>query len=196
MFFNAKNVTNKAKHELNRQTQQNMENKEQKFNTIVADNGGRIMRICRYYNPNTEDQKDMYQEILVNIWKSLDGFRGEAAISTWIYRIAVNTSLSFTGKAFKQMKLMVDTDTQNLSSLLADDMLNEKMIQEKQLNLLQLELNLLSVIDKSLISLLLEGLSMREIADVIGITEPNVKVKIHRIKEQLKNKLNGGNHAE
>ncbi len=170
-----------------------MLNKEDKFKKLVDENGEKIQRICRYYNANSEDQKDMYQEILVNIWKSLDNFRGDSAISTWIYRIAVNTSLGFTGKVFKEMKLLVDAETENLSSLLADESLEEKLIQEEQLNLIQLELNQLSVIDKSLISLMLEGLSMREIADVIGITEPNVKVKIHRIKEHLKTQLKGGN---
>lgn len=167
--------------------------KENKFNDIVADNGERIKRICNYYSSNQEDRKDMYQEILVNIWKSLDSFRGDASISTWIYRIAVNTSLGFTGKAFKQMQMIVDADTENIS-LLLDDGIDEKLEQEARLNQLQMELNQMSVIEKSLMSLLLEGLSMREIADVIGITEPNVKVKIHRIKEQLKSKLSGGKH--
>ncbi|MDE5417056.1 RNA polymerase sigma factor [Labilibaculum sp. DW002] len=170
-----------------------MVKKEEKFNDIVTDNSERIKRICSYYSPNSEDRKDMYQEILVNIWKSLDSFRGDAAMSTWIYRIAVNTSLGFTGKAFKQMQMMVNTDTENIG-VLFDDGLEEKLKQESQLNQLQMELNQMSVIDKSLMSLLLEGLSMREIADVIGITEPNVKVKIHRIKEQLKSKLSGGKH--
>lgn len=170
-----------------------MVKKENKFNDIVTDNGERIRRICNYYSSNQEDRKDMYQEVLVNIWKSLDSFRGDASISTWIYRIAVNTSLGFTGKAFKQMQMIVDADTEKLS-LLFDDSSEEKLKQESQLNKLQMELNQLSVIDKSLISLMLEGLSMREIADIIGITEPNVKVKIHRIKEQLKTKLAGGKH--
>lgn len=173
-----------------------MTQKEEQFKTLITENGDRILRICRYYNPNTEDQKDMYQEILINIWKSLDNFRGDAALSTWIYRIAVNTSLSFTGKAFKQMKLLVNVDTENLNSLFGDESLEEKIKQEHQFALLQLELNQLSVIDKSMISLMLEGLTMREIAEVIGITEPNVKVKIHRIKEQLKLKMTGGNYEK
>jgi len=166
--------------------------KEDQFNQILSENSDRIQRICRYYNSNTEDQKDMYQEVLVNIWKSLDNFRGDSAISTWVYRVAVNTSLSFTGKTYKQMKLIVSTDTQNLSSILDDEGLEDKQKEESQFNLLQSELNMLSVIDKALISLMLEGLSMKEIADVIGINEPNVKVKIHRIKAQLKTKLSGG----
>nr|WP_320022149.1 RNA polymerase sigma factor [uncultured Draconibacterium sp.] len=165
--------------------------KEEKFNTIVSDNSERIRNICRYYNSNAEDQKDMYQEVLVNIWKSLDSFRGDSAMSTWVYRVAVNTSLTFTGKAFRHMKLMVNSETTNLNSILDDENLKQKLAEEKLLERMQLELNQLSVIDKALISLMLEGLSMKEIAEVIGITEPNVKVKIHRIKSQLKEKLKG-----
>ncbi len=158
------------------------------FNKIVHDNGDRIRRICNYYSTNQEDRKDMYQEILVNIWKSLDSFRGASAVSTWIYRIAVNTSLGFTGKAFKHLKLFVNTETENIS-LILDESIEDKLKEEEQFNILQRELNQLSVIDKTLITLLLEEISMREIADIIGITEPNVKVKIHRIKEKLKTKL-------
>lgn len=168
--------------------------KEALFNKILAENRERIKRICRYYNSNSEDQKDMYQEVLVNIWKSLDNFRGDSAVSTWVYRVAVNTSLSYTGKSFKKMKLMVSADTQNLNTILEDEDFEAKQMEEIQFNRLQNELNLLSVIDKALISLMLEGLSMREIADIIGITESNVKVKIHRIKVNLKTKLNGGNN--
>ena len=168
--------------------------KKNRFNRIVSENGDRIQRICRYYNSNAEDQKDMYQEVLVNIWRSLDNFRGDSALSTWIYRIAVNTSLSFTGKTFKRMKLQISADTQNLNSILDEENLEAKLKQESQLNRLQDELNLLSVIDKTLISLMLEGLTMREIADIIGITESNVRVKIHRIKGELKNKLKGNDH--
>jgi len=163
--------------------------KEEKFNQIVAENNERIKRICRYYNSNAHDQKDMFQEVLINIWKSLDNFRGDSTINTWIYRIAINTSLSYTGKAYKNMKLMVSADTQNLSTIIDEENLKAKLIQEKYLESLQKELNILSVIDKSLISLMLEGLTMKEIADVIGITETNVKVKIHRIKTQLKMRL-------
>ncbi len=169
-----------------------MANKEEQFKQVIAENDDRILRICRYYAPSNEEQKDIYQEILINIWKSLANFRGEAALSTWIYRVAVNTALSFTGKAFKRMKLHVDFETKNLSSLGNDEEFEQKIREEEQLNQLQTELNQLSVIDKALVSLILEGLSMREIADIIGITEPNARVKIHRIKEMLRKKMKGG----
>lgn len=169
--------------------------KEELFNKIVSENSDRIRRICAFYNANTHDQQDMCQEVLVNIWNSLDNFRGESAVSTWIYRIAVNTSLQYTGKAYKNMKLIVNADTGILSNVLDDQELSYKQLEEEQFENLQRELNLLSVIDKALISLMLEGLSMKEIAEVIGITETNVKVKIHRIKAELKNKLKEKNHV-
>ncbi len=169
-------------------------NKEEKFKAIISENSDRIRRICRYYNGNQEDQKDMYQEVLVNIWKSLDNFRGDAAITTWIYRVAVNTSLTFTGKAYRRMKLLVYGDMQKVTTVIDDESLTEKLKKEQLLNQLQTELNQLPVMDKALISLMLEGISMKEIADIIGITEPNVKVKIHRIKTQLKEKLKNIDH--
>lgn len=160
--------------------------KEIRFKHIIEENTNRINSICRYYCKNAEDQKDMYQEVLVNIWKSLDKFKGESAISTWIYRIAVNTSLSFSGKTYRNTKLYIDRDLQSMNFLLDEDDLEQKRTTEYQLEQLEISLNLLSVIDKALMSLVLEGLPIREIADVVGLTEPNVKVKIHRIKEQLK----------
>jgi len=165
------------------------DSKELRFKQIIEENKLRIDGICRYYSSNSEDRKDLYQEILVNIWKSLDKFRGDSAISTWIYRIAVNTSLSFAGKAYRNMNLSIDQTPQSLNILLDNDELELKQKKEQQLEALEAELNLLSIIDKALISLVLEGLSMREIADIIGLTEPNVKVKIHRIKETLKQQL-------
>ncbi len=164
--------------------------KEKKFNEIVSENSERIQRICRYYNANTADQQDMYQEILTNIWKSLDNFRGDAKLSTWVYRIAVNVSIAYTSKSFKESKLYVNADTDNLGGIIADTHPEETLKEEQQVEDLQNAINTLSVIDKALISLTLEGLSMKEIANVIGITEPNVKVKIHRIKTQLKEQLN------
>jgi RNA polymerase sigma-70 factor, ECF subfamily len=170
--------------------------KEQQFKQVVEQNRDRIQRICRYYAPTEEDQKDMYQEVLINIWKSLDSFRGDSAISTWIYRIAVNTSLGFTGRELQRLKLNVSADAGNLRNLLdQEDDEPDKMEREFQLTEIETALNQLSVIEKLLISLALEKLSMREIADIVGITEPNVRVKIHRIKETLRDQLISKGHA-
>lgn len=170
-----------------------MINKEEYFKLVVEQNKERILRICKSYAPSEEDCKDMYQEVLINIWKSLESFKGNSEIGTWIYRIAVNTSLTFAGKQYKRMKLNVDIETSNLKSLL-DDERDEALIKENRFQELQVHLNQLSVIDKALMGLVLEGLSTKEIADVIGITEPNVRVKIHRVKEDLRISMKGGGY--
>lgn len=157
-----------------------MDKKEEKFKTIVAENSGRILRICRYYAPAPEDSRDMYQETLVNIWRSLDTFRGDSKIETWIYRIAVNTSLSFAGKQYRQLRLNIDLDSPSVRNLVADN--DDDVSKESMLNELEVRLNQLSVIDKAIMGLVLDELPMKDIADIIGITEPNVRVKIHRIK--------------
>jgi len=169
-----------------------MEIKEEKFRKIVHEYGGKIMQLCSHYAPSQEDGKDLYQEILVNIWKSLDSFRGEASIGTWIYRIAVNTSLTFSGKQYKLLKCRVDMENPGIKKMLADegDVYNEEDGEE-----LQKHLNEMNVIDKAIICLVLDELSTREISEIIGITEPNVRVKIHRIKEQLRIKMKGYEYA-
>ena len=159
--------------------------KDKKFNQVVTENSELIKRICRYYNDNVEDQQDMYQEVLINIWRSLDKFRGESKLSTFIYRIAVNVSITYASKSFKQSKLYVSADTENINEIIDEPHEDN----EQQIQQLHTALNTLSVIDKALISLVLEGLTMKEIANIIGITEPNVKVKIHRIKTYLKKEL-------
>jgi RNA polymerase sigma-70 factor (ECF subfamily) len=172
---------------------ESMHTKEERFNNLVKDNQHKILKICKYYAPVSEDHKDIYQEILVNIWKSLDSFRGDALESTWIYRIALNTAMGFAGKEFRRMKIVLDGGDKNLYNLISEDDSDFKM-KESQINQLQDQLNQLSVIDKAIMSLVLEDLSMKEISEIIGITEPNVRVKVHRIKEILREKMNGGNY--
>ncbi len=168
--------------------------KEEHFNQIVSENGDRIRRICGYYHANRDDQLDLYQEVLVNIWKSLDHFRGDAAMSTWIYRIATNTSLQFIRNKKQRINLMVSDEMCPIEQVYEDDGSTDKQMQEQLIERLELEINQLSVIDKALITLMLEGLSVAEIADIIGITTSNVKTKIHRIKNFLRTRLKNENY--
>lgn len=171
-----------------------MQNKEEHFNRLVKENHQRIQSICKYYASVAEDQKDIYQEVLVNIWKSLETFRGEAQESTWIYRIALNTALGFAGKEFRRMKFILDPGEKGIQNILVEDDGVDIKLREDQLNTLQVHLNQLTVIEKAIMSLVLEDLSSKEISEIIGITEPNVRVKVHRIKEILREKMNGGNY--
>ncbi|MFA9389030.1 MAG: RNA polymerase sigma factor [Prolixibacteraceae bacterium] len=164
--------------------------KEERFKQIIEEYERLLQSICSHYANNHEDRKDLFQEVLINVWKSLDSFRGDSKISTWLYRVAVNTALSSAGKTFRYMKIMVHAEDRHLNVLFEDEKeLEAKRKLETNLEELQVQINLLSVIDKAMITLMLEGLSTREIADIIGLTETNVRVKIHRIKEQLKNQF-------
>ena len=162
-----------------------MTKKKAKFKTIIKENDQKILGICRYYSSNGEDLKDMYQEVLINIWKSVDSFRGDAQLRTWIYRVAVNTVLGFTNKEIRRQKIFLnqsDPSWQNLADI------DENTAKEKEelFQILENQINQLSVIDKIIMSLVLESVSYKEISVVIGITEPNLRVKIHRIKNELK----------
>ena len=166
-----------------------MTKKEEIFRTIINENEKRISGICRYYSSSYDDQKDMHQEILINIWKSLDNFRGDAQWKTWVYRVSVNTALGFAKKEIRQQKIFIRQDDEKLKDFLDyDDYTSIK--KEKMLQALESEINMLSIVDKIIITLVLESVNYKEIALVIGITEPNIRVKIHRIKSELKDILN------
>jgi len=170
-----------------------MQRKEERFNLLIKENRHKILRICRHYASVAEDQKDIYQEIIVNIWKSLDTFRGEALESTWVYRIALNTAMGFAGKEFRRMRVVLDVGERTLNNFISEED-SEIKLRDDQVKMLQIHLNQLSIIEKAIMSLVLEELTMKEIAEIIGITEPNVRVKIHRIKETLKEMMKGGGH--
>jgi RNA polymerase sigma-70 factor (ECF subfamily) len=169
-----------------------MNKKEEKFRKIINDNEHRISGICRYYSSNEDDQKDMYQDVLINIWKSIDSFRGDAQLSTWIYRVAVNTAMGFANKEVRRQNIFLDQKDNSLQNFMDVDE-NTAKEKEKLFQILENQINQLSVIDKIIMTLVLESVNHKEIASVIGITEPNVRVKIHRIKGELKEALKKSN---
>ena len=171
-----------------------MKDREKIFKELISDNETKIRRVCSYYAHSEEDRKDLFQEILINVWKSFESFRGDSAVGTWLYRVALNTALGFSGKEFKRLRFNVDFDSIRMSNLGCDEEVSEAVVMEQKFALLQNHLNQLSVIEKAIMSLVMEGLPLREIADVIGLTEPNVRVKVHRIKESLREDLKGGDY--
>ncbi|MDA3953287.1 MAG: RNA polymerase sigma factor [Bacteroidales bacterium] len=169
-----------------------MSKKDEKFRKIISENEQKISSICRYYSSNDEDHKDMYQEVLINVWKSIDSFRGDSQLSTWIYRVAVNTAMGFANKEIRRQKIFLGDKDNRLQNFIDVD---EGSVKEKEklFQILENQINQLSVIDKIIITLVLESVNHKEIASVIGITEPNVRVKIHRIKNELKEVLESFN---
>jgi RNA polymerase sigma-70 factor, ECF subfamily len=171
-----------------------MNPKEEKFRKIVEEQQQRIRNICRHYTRSDEDAQDLQQEVLVNVWRSLENFRGDAALSTWIYRIAVNTSLNYIMKENRRSQFNLALNNQHFNFLMEDEGHSEKIETEKKLDELHEIINQLNVIDKLLITLSIEKISTREMSDIIGITEPNVRTKLHRIREELRIKMQGDHH--
>jgi RNA polymerase sigma-70 factor (ECF subfamily) len=171
-----------------------MNDKAEQFKKLVEEQQERIRGVCRYFFRNEADQQDLFQEILINTWNGLDAFRGDSKPGTWMYRIAVNTALGLAGKERKRMQFSVSLEPPALQTFTEETEPSGEEEKQRQLEGLENQINQLSVIDKILVSLMLQELSYREIADIVGITEPNVRVKIHRIKSELKQSLKIESH--
>ncbi|HEY8893360.1 MAG TPA: sigma-70 family RNA polymerase sigma factor [Niastella sp.] len=161
--------------------QNNNQQLEAYFNELVKANHASIYRICRAYLYETSHADDLYQEVLYQIWKSIQSFKEQSKISTWIYRIAVNTAINFNLKNKRhQHHSMPD-----FSSLPYEETLPEKQEQEAKLNKLRYCISQLETQDRLIISLVLENKSYKEIAEITGISMTNTGVKISRIKARL-----------
>lgn len=156
--------------------------KEEMFVQIVKENEGILYRISRAYTNDEDDQKDLYQEIVYQLWKGFDGFRGEAKVSTWIYRIALNTAL-FHSKKAKRKGQRIALEGLNLTQEHYDPVLEERLA------LLYKHVQSLNDIDKGIILLFLEGKKHEEIASITGFSTTNVGSRIARIKEKLRSRI-------
>lgn len=159
-----------------------MKELEIEFAQIVREHKGTIYTVCYMFSNNEDDVADLYQEILVNLWKGFTKFRGESNIRTWIYRISLNTCISFERKKHRK----VDTIPLTMDINLFDDSDDDT----KQVQLLKNRINKLGHFDRAIVLLWLENLSYDEIGNIVGITAKNVSVRLVRIKEQLKNMSN------
>lgn len=141
-----------------------------------------IYKVCYSYCSEAESRKDLQQEILIQLWKSFSRFDGRVKISTWIYRIALNTAISFYRKDSKHhdKKVRLDDD---IISLPEPEPNVEK---DENLELLRTFIAQLGEVDKALILLYLEDAPYKEIAEILGISESNVATKIGRVKRKLK----------
>lgn len=142
---------------------------------------GLLFKIIRAYAFNSEDRDDLFQEVCLQVYRSIPNFKGESAVSTWIYRIALNTAITWSTRERRHMNKQ--NDIANVTTVLhsTDDH------DDARLDWLYSEIKQLNEIDRSLILLLLSSHSYREISEITGISESNIGVKIHRIKKQLAN---------
>jgi RNA polymerase sigma-70 factor, ECF subfamily len=167
-----------------------MKDKETYFKRIYAENKDRIYRICCSYHCDGEARKDIFQEVIANIWRGLDNFKGRSAVGTWIFRITVNTCLGFVRKN-KKIKLHLELSDDELQQVGDPTDLDASRETESDIQFLYSCLNRLPTVEKTVISLLLEGLDYCDIADVCGLSQGNVRVIVHRSKARLKHLMEG-----
>jgi RNA polymerase sigma-70 factor (ECF subfamily) len=137
---------------------------------------------------DSDCRKDLYQNILIRLWKGLDSFAGHSSLRTWVYRICVNTSIDYLRtRTIKKSGKFVRLDDWEISDASVNP--ENQLLVSEETTLMYNCINQLTFVDKTLISLYLEDLSYREIADIVGITPQNISVKIHRIKKYLKSCL-------
>lgn len=158
-----------------------MSSLEKEFLEKIEKHKGVIFKISKMYMDNFDDQKDLFQEITFQVWKAYPSFEGKSQFSTWLYRVALNTAIIFL-KSEKKRSFIQNEEVENFK-IAADDYDDEE---EKKLAKMYKAIQQLNEIDKALIFYYLQDYSGKEIAENMGITEVNARVKLNRAKEKLK----------
>ncbi len=156
-----------------------MDNSEQLFSNLVREHKSTIYTVCYMFSKDNDEVADLFQEILIKLWKGFQSFEGRSDIKTWVYRVSLNTCISLDRKKKRRKK----SDSLAMDINLYDD--NDS--DTRQVKKLYERINRLGVFDRAIILLWLEGIPYDEIADIVGISTKNVSVKLYRIREQLKN---------
>jgi RNA polymerase sigma factor (sigma-70 family) len=150
---------------------------EKEFVALLNKHQNIIHKICNVYMDEPADKEDLFQEITLQAWKGINNFRGDAQFSTWLYRVALNTAITF----FKKEKKNLLISTEHFQ-----DTIQEHNPIEEQVQAMYKAIGDLSKIDKALVMLYLEDYSYKQIAETLGMTVTNVGVKMNRIKAKLK----------
>lgn len=153
---------------------------EKTFTSLINEHQGLIHKVCFMYENDPEVRNDLFQEIVLQLWKSFSSFRGESKITTWMYRIALNTAISGLRKRSRQVK------TEDLSDQHLNISESGNLDLEEKFQKLQWAIRQLTEVERAMIMMALEEISYEEIAETIGITQNNVRVRMNRIREKLK----------
>lgn len=153
------------------------------FTGIIQENHGLIYKVAKLYTNTREDGQDLYQEIVYQLWKSFESFRQESKISTWMYRIALNTAIAHLNKEKKKIRHSVIDETRVFTDDSGDTAASERV--EK----LYAHIKTLNTVEKGIVLLYLEGKSYEEIAGITGFTVTNVGTRLGRIKQKLSSQI-------
>lgn len=162
-----------------------MTNQQRKdaFTELIAGNEALIWKICRLYGQTEQDKQDLFQEIMVQTWKSFDQFRGDAKFSTWLYQVSINTALS----GIRKKKRMIPVVQRDVMPEITDF---SSPPEDEQLQQLYHAIAKLNGVEKALTLLYLEDRSYKEMEVILGVSESTLRVKMTRVKEKLRQLIN------
>ncbi|MFT3949099.1 MAG: sigma-70 family RNA polymerase sigma factor [Agriterribacter sp.] len=150
---------------------------------MLRQNSGILHKVCRMYGNSDEDRQDLLQEMIAQLWKAYPTFRQEAKISTWIYRIALNTAIA----GYRKQKRQVFTVAIDAELSIGND--SDDVIKTERLKLMYNAIAQLTDVEKALVMLYIEDKSYEEMEDILGMTQGNLRVKMNRIKEKLRKQV-------
>lgn len=160
------------------------EQKEKEFLGLIAKHKGIIHKVCTVYAGEQHAQQDLYQEIVIQLWKNFDKFEGRSSFSTWMYRVALNTAIS--NYRLQKKVLSASSITEQVNNL--PDAPSEQ--HDEQLQQLYTAIRQLSDLERAIVLLYLEERSYKEMEEILGIKEGALRVKMTRLKEKIRQRLN------
>ena len=162
-------------------TDETMTALEQQFSKTVAEHKSTIYTVCYMFSQDADEVNDLFQEVLVNLWKGFENFEHRSDIKTWIYRVALNTCISIDRKKRRTATVRLTMDI---------NLFEDRDEDTRQVDMLHKRISKLQPFDRAIVLLWLENLSYDEIGQIVGITAKNVSVRLFRIREQLKQMSN------
>ena len=160
-----------------------MKELEREFEQMVRTHRSTIYTVCYMFSNDQDEVADLFQEILINLWKSMPSFEGRSDIRSWIYRVSLNVCISLDRKKRRHKTVPLTMDINPYEE-------TETNRNSRQMDMIRQRIAKLGQFDRAIILLWLENISYDEIAAIMGITVKNVSVRLYRIKEELKNMSN------
>ena len=158
-----------------------MKTLETAFAQMVREHKSTIYTVCFMFSKDSDEVNDLFQEVLINLWKGFESFEGKSKIDTWIWRVSFNTCITQERKKKRSSSIPLSMEI---------DLFNDKDEDTRQVQMLYDRIHQLKPFDRAIVLLWLENMSYEEIAAIVGITVKNVSVRLYRIKEELKKKSN------
>jgi RNA polymerase sigma factor (sigma-70 family) len=164
-------------------------NQNELFLSVIEQHKGIIYKIANSFKKDEDDKKDLIQEIILQLWRSFAGYDNRSKFSTWMYRVALNVAIASYRKETRKNDMVVPLND-NIIEFIDDEPTEET----DDLGLLQKFISELKELDRALILLYLEEKSGKEMSEILGLSETNIRTKINRVKEQLKQRFSKVNY--